>query len=132
MSLFCRISSSKKTLGITTVVLLIGSFIIRTMHEYKTQTGIIQFSAFSGWQLASNALFSYTKVKPNDLYIIPPKFQLLHKIVNMHMDSLRHEKNRPDESLGSYYLWNTQSPLTRYMLSKLPSDTVVDDFKEWA
>lgn len=113
-------------------ILLIGTFIWHSGNEYKKLIGTTQFSAFSGWQIASNALFMYSRLRNNDN--IPPKqFTSLHRTTLKHIDSLKHLSIRPDSILGVYYLWNEKAPLQRHMEDIWgPGINSAVHFKEWA
>lgn len=121
-----------KLAGAAAIVLLLGGFIGRTIYKYQAITGTTQFSGFSGWQLASNALFAYAHVPPEARKLTPEKFQTLHSITDRHMDSLNKLTLRPDSTLGIYYLWNEQAPLKKYIHQYYSNDSTIDGFKQWA
>jgi len=118
--------------GIAGIVILLGGFIVQTLYKYHTITGTTQFSAFGGWQLASNALFAYAHVSKQPAETVPDRFKELHALVNRHMDSLRQVKQRPDVELGVYYLWDEQSPLKRYVHNVYKKDSLTNGFNQWA
>lgn len=129
----------KKTLGVASILLLLGTFIIRTQYEYQRETGKSQFSAFGGWQIAANALYGYAHTKPDSPETVPEKFRSLHALVNQRTASLRHIPNflRPDSNVGVYYLWDLQSPLRVYMTQQYKAkDSIISTnyifFKRWA
>ena len=132
MILLTRLSVAKKLIALGSLTLLLGCFIGVNIAKYKTFTGTSQFSAFGGWQLASNALFAYAHSTPDAPEKLPESLRPLHKIVNHHMDSLNHLKTRPDQELGIYYLWNEGAPLKEYLREKWRNDPQRDGFKEWA
>jgi hypothetical protein len=119
----------RRFLGLGTIALVLLCFIGRTQNEYNVKTGTIQYSAFGGWQLAANALYGYAWSKPDTSVDVPPKFRLLHEIVNQHMDSIRKLRYRPDTSPGIYYFWDFKSPLRIY-LNKYYSGN--NFFEQWA
>lgn len=121
-----------KLAGIIAIIILISSFVVHTLYKYRTTTGSIQFSAFGGWQLASNAMFAYARVPLDRPETVPDKFRLLHTTVNLHMDSLQHLQKRPDSVLGVYYLWDEMSPLKKYMNNIYRKDSITPGFKRWA
>src|ERR1044072_6681408 len=121
-----------KALGILTTILLVGGFIGQTVNKYRTATGTGQFSAFGGWQLASNALFAYAHSKPIAAQSVPAKFRKVHEEVNKHMEALSHLLIRPDNQLGIYYLWDEHAPLKQYMRTKYLKDSTTDGFIKWA
>jgi hypothetical protein len=130
--LHSRISWSLKIASIGLSVLLIGGFIWHSSNKYQNLTGDRQFSAFSGWQIASNALFMYSHID-NHNDIPTPQFEMLHQITCKHIDSLKYLKSRPDSILGIYYLWDKKAPLQKYMEIKYSVGiNSAMHFKEWA
>jgi hypothetical protein len=119
-------------IGIGAIVFLLLAFIGHTQYEYKIKTGIVQYSAFGGWQLAANALYGYAYVQPDDPATVPGEFRELHTLVNQHMDSLRKLKHRPDKEVGIYYLWDFKSPLQLYKTQRYKNDNKTSWFKQWA
>jgi len=127
-----RLPWRTKIAGIALSVLFIGTFIWHCGNKYKELIGVRQFSAFGGWQMASNALFMYSQIN-DDSDATPAQFATLHKITRRHMDSLKNIKNRPDSVLGIYYLWDADSPLRKYMKSKWSNDEHESlKFEHWA
>lgn len=129
---FCHIHKWQKLVYASGIILLISGFILNTLHQYKQITGIRQFSAFGGWQLASNALFAYAQVPAESAAYLPDQIRPLHTMVNKHNDSLRTSPYRPDTNLGIYYLWDDHAPLKKYMLQKFKNDNNTNTFKQWA
>jgi len=127
-----KIPYYKKAVAVAMVVGLTGWFCISTVSEYKHVSKQAQFSAFGGWQLASNALYMYSHVKPEPLNKVPGQFKALHEIVNRHMDSLETIRRRPDSALGIYYLWDEKAPLKRYLARRWERDTTTDFFVKYA
>jgi len=128
---YATLNFKKKVGAIAMIILLISSFMLYTVRGYRLKTGRVQFSAFGGWQLASNALFAYAHVKQPQSAITRKLHDLL-TVTNKHMDSLFLLAHRPDSVLGIYYLWNEQAPLKQYMHQQYRQDTITDSFKKWA
>ena len=125
---------SIKLQGIGLVVLLIGLFVARTAYEYKIRTNTVQYSAFGGWQIASNALYGYAYANPIPVEKVPVKFRALHAIVNKQMELLKKYPPylRPDNEVAVYYLWDFNSPLRVYMSKLYPKTSDEDFFYKWA
>jgi hypothetical protein len=121
-----------KLAGNLLIFVLIGGYIIHTVKTYQRETGTQQFSALGGWQMANNVLYMYAHITPEPIAEMPPRLRPLHAIMIRHMDSLRYVKERPDTTLGIYYLWNEQSPLKQYMGIKWSADTTTNYFAKWA
>lgn len=107
---------------------LIAIFIWQQGNKYRELTGHRQFAAFGGWQLASNALVMYSKMK-HDQEKVPAKFTALHQVVRTHIDSLRNLNQSPVSS-GIYYLW--YGPLRQYSGNTQKVRTGTPNFKKWA
>jgi len=121
-----------KFVSIGLIMLLLGAFIGSTIRQYYKDTATLQYSAFGGWLIGSNALYGYAYARPDPTERLPARFQALHQIVNKHMDSIRHMPFRPDAEVSIYYFWNFQSPLLVYMNKKWEKDTTAGYFKRWA
>jgi len=121
-----------KLLGTGAIILLIGLFTGSTVREYYKKTGTFQYSAFGGWLVGSNALYGYAYAKTDPVESVPIKFRPLHRIVNRHMDSIRHLLIRPDAEVAIYYFWDFKSPLRIYMDNAWKGDTVTGFLERWA
>ncbi|THU39603.1 hypothetical protein FAM09_13970 [Niastella caeni] len=130
--IFNRMSKTHKMIGIVSIAMLLLAFIGRTQFEYNKKTGVVQYTAFGGWQIAANALYGYAFSNPDPVEDVPGKFRPLHSLVNRHMDSLAKVKLRPDREIGIYYLWDFKSPLRIYMEQSVTDDTVSFFLKKWA
>lgn len=129
--LVCRAQMQLRLAGIALLILFIAVFIAGTINQYKKYTNTSQFSAFGGWQIASNALFAYAHVRPLERDV-PSEFIALHTLANKHMDSLNKLTHRPDSSLGIYYLWEDLAPLKQYMANQYLNDHSTGIVKRWA
>jgi hypothetical protein len=129
-----KLSPIRKTICVGYMTLLLWTFVGATRHEYDRLYGASQFSAFGGWQIASNSLYGYAHSQLDPVEKVPKKFRKLHAMVNMHMDSIRRLKIRPDKEVAIYYLWNFKSPLRIYMdrESQLLKDSNAVFLEKWA
>lgn len=105
----------QRWLGIGAIAVLILAFIGRTQYEYAKRTGVAQFSAFGGWQIAANALYGYAFDQADNTELVPSQFNGLHDRVNRHLDSIQKLTIRPDAEPGVYYQWDPKSPLLWYL-----------------
>jgi hypothetical protein len=121
-----------KCIAVGCITFLIGGFISLNIEKYRTLTGMPEFSAFEGWQIASNALYAYAHAKTDPAELVPPQYRELHTLVIRQKDSLRNLSNRPDNQLGIYYLWDEHAPLRQYLKEKWQGDSVTNGFKKWA
>lgn len=124
-----KLSLRKKIIGLGLGLLLCCWFVGLTMVQYKKLTGYWQYSPFSGWQLANNAMSIYRKVDSVDRKSVPLKFRTLDNMVRKYYDT----DHVPIEAASTVYMWEPKLPLMRYnnMLFKA-KDTSEPQFKEWA
>lgn len=115
-------------------VLLIGCFILYTGNKYKQLAGTWQFSPFTGWQMANNAMYAYRYIDSMDRKPVPPKFRVLDQMVRTYFDTTRDVKKYPQEQLlaSTVYMWAPNSPLRLYMADQFKTDSVSDKLKQWA
>jgi hypothetical protein len=131
--LIAHITLRPKLIGIGTLLVLLVTNMGVTEYAYFKETGRWQFSAFGGWQLASNALYGYAYSESDIPTQVPKQFRQLQTVVNAHMDSIRHIfiYFRPDYDIGGYYLWNTKSPLSVYLHNYWRRDTSNSILNHW-
>lgn len=133
--LLSRQALKKKIAGMAISILLIAGFMYHTSNQYKELTGIRQFSPFSGWQLANNALYAYRYVqdkKPDD---VPAHFKQLDAMVRIYFDTTRNVLANPQERdmANTWYMWDPDSPLQLYMQKNFQRDsTTIANLKPWA
>lgn len=130
--IYCNLPKRDKWLGLVTLSILLSAFISRTQYEYHQKTQTVQYAAFGGWQMAANALYGYAYSNLDNIQTVPSDYRELHKLVNRHIDSLRHIALRPDREVGIYYLWDFKSPLRVFMEQQWQQDSTAPFFKKWA
>jgi hypothetical protein len=120
----------KKVFGLGFGLLLIGWFVGLSMFQYKKLTGYWQFSPFSGWQWANNAMFAYREVASVNRKPVPLKFRALDNMVRNFHD--KHPNLQLPEA-GSPYMWTEWFPLMRYQDSLFKAkDPSATELKKWA
>lgn len=107
---FCNVSWKAKVASIFTILILIGGFISYTTGQTEKVMGTKQFSAFSGWQMASNAVYAYAHIPQRRDIEVPAAFEPVHDKVNAWLDAVPMSA-RPDKPIMAYYLWDPVSPL---------------------
>jgi hypothetical protein len=114
--------------------LLIGLFIAYQSDRYAKLSGIRQFTPFSGWQLANNALYAYRYVDSAGVKPPPPEFQALDRAVRHYFDTTRDPYRHPEEMIqaSTVYMWDAHSPLQQFMQLQTKSDSTATNFKRWA
>jgi len=112
--LFVRKGIGFKIAGIASSVLtlVLGAMVVGQLT--KEQTGVRVFSAFSGWQMANNALYIYPYVKVERDRLPSPECRELDSMVAAHFEVSG--TSRPGhQSVDTWYMWDPGSPLKRYM-----------------
>jgi hypothetical protein len=121
-----------KIAGVLASLLFSGFFVGLTSWKYYKEIRVAEFSPFSGWQMAANALYGFAHVDSLDRERPPQKFMAIQSMAAKHMDSLNHVKKRPDTKPGLYYLWDGKSPLKTYVRVYFKGDTSIPQFYKWA
>jgi hypothetical protein len=129
-----RLGLRKKIIGLATGVLLCSSFVLYTSYKYKQLTGLWQYSPFSGWQLANNAMYAYRYVGRLDRKPVPKKFEQLDNMIRVYFDSTRDVKKHPQEALeaSTVYMWTPTLPLFKYRNTLFEKDTAAKELKKWS
>jgi hypothetical protein len=124
----------QKVAGIGIVIILCGSFVIYTGNNYKALTGKWQYSPFSGWQWANNAMYAYRYVDSVKRKPVKQKFENLDKMVRNYFDRTRDINKYPTESImaSTFYMWSKGMPLMQYKDSMFKKDTKSKELKKWA
>lgn len=129
------LSLRRKIYGAGLGVGLMTVFILFTGFKYKTLTGTWQYSPFSGWMLANNAMYTYRYVDSADRKRVPTKLKALDDSVRRYFDTHRNVKRYPEEALeaSTVYMWDPRtSPLYKYRESLYKKDSVTSELKKWA
>lgn len=121
-----------KITSIGLAALLLSGFIWHTSNQYEKLLGRREFSAFSGWQIASNALIMYRNLHDYSTDKPPANLMSLHQFVTHQLDSFNHLKARPDSVVQFFYMWSEVSPLRKYMRLRYQKDSSAPYFKRWA
>jgi len=132
--LLTRKSWKFKITGIASSFLIPAAFMIYTTRQYKKVIGISEFSPFSGWQLANNAMYAYRYVNDKHVTNTPVEFQELDKMVRTYFDTSRDLNTHPIETAvaNTVYMWDSRSPLQKYMKLHFKADSIRGDFIQWA
>ena len=123
-----------KLAGTGAGILAIALFMLHTSNVYYSLTGIREFSPFSGWQMANNAMYAYRYVNHKDTVDMPARFRSLDRAVRTYFDTTRDVKKHPEEMLeaSTVYMWDPASPLQKYMNDQFRKDSMAWDVKRWA
>jgi hypothetical protein len=120
----------KKVIGLGFGLLLCGWFVGLTLFQFKKLTGYWQYSPFSGWQLANNAMYTYQEVDSANREPVPLQFRALDNMIRNFYDT---HPDLPEGEASTAYMWTPSRPLRRYndslFKAKNPS---ASKFKKWA
>ncbi len=131
---FSRIPLRVKILNVGVAFLLCGLFIGYTVHKYYKLTGLVQYSPFSGWQWANNAMYAYRYVDSSERKPVPEKFRVLDNMIRQYFDSTRDVERFPSEKLeaSTVYMWSPGLPLMEYRNKLFKDNSPVTELKRWA
>jgi hypothetical protein len=125
-----KLSFRKKLIGLGLGLTLCCWFVGLTLFQYKRLTGYWQFSPFSGWLLANNAMYAYREVDSTDREPVPLKFRELDNMIRKFYDM---QPNLQVGEAGTVYMWTSSFPLTRYNDSLIKvKETPANEYKKWA
>jgi len=125
---------SIKIAGITLSLMSIGLFIGFTEIAFYRLNGVRQFSPFGGWQLANNALYTYSNVRLDDPTKVPNRFIELDSLTRRSFISSETKMLLLEhQSIRDYYIWDTvNSPLWQYKRYKYKNDHSTNNYIKWA
>lgn len=132
--LLSNLSVRRKMFGISIAILLCAVFIFHTSYQYRKLTGYWQYSPFSGWQLANNAMYAYRYVNISDRKPVPQNFKVLDQMIRTFFDTTGNVKKFPSEAemASTYYMWSPGMPLIKYRNELFKNDTAATELKKWA
>ncbi|MEI3798235.1 MULTISPECIES: hypothetical protein [unclassified Chitinophaga] len=121
-------------IGFGISLILIALFVQTTSKKYKEITGHKQFTPFTGWQMANNALYAYRYVDSAQRKKVPPELERLDKMVRNYFDSSRDIRTHPAEALiaSTVYMWDPSSPLSQYMENQFKNDSTATALRKWS
>lgn len=109
---FCQYSTFVKAWAVAMAIFLVGAFVLYTARQTETNMGRRQFSVFSGWQMANNAVYAYAHMpagaRRHDT--IPRQFATIQASVDRWLDSVPRSE-RPDRPIMAFFIWDPGSPL---------------------
>jgi hypothetical protein len=133
-----KLPLTKKLAGVGLGIAFCGIFVGFTMLQYKKVTGYWQYSPFSGWQLANNAMYMYKHIDSSDRKPVPPKFKALDdsiwNFLSLHRRLNATTLDPQFSEASTVYMWSPGMPLMNYRnaLFKKANDTAASEFKKWA
>ena len=107
----------KKTVGALAGIILITLFVYHTEDAAYQMTGTRQFSLFTGWQLANNALYMYDKINVDSNELPTPQARQLDYLAKGFFS--RNDKEKFNTFLyshpGNLFIQFSVSPLKEYL-----------------
>lgn len=119
---------AKKALGIVLSMLLVIVSAWYTIYETWKVTGTATFSAFSGWQLANNAMHMFPHIKSGLPLMQGRAYGSLDSTVKQYMDTVT---SFPFPKVSTHYMWDSHSPLKVYLRSYLHTHPHNSYFAAW-
>lgn len=111
--LLSKQSVVRKTVSIASSFVLIAVIIFATTIVTKNYTGTKTFSAFSGWQLANNALHV---MQHDNIDTSTIKDKAVKALVGFNVKFFDTAKQTfPDSGATAVFMWHISSPLKKYM-----------------
>ena len=103
----------RKSFGIALPILLIALFITSTMQKAYELTGTKQFSLFTGWQLANNALYIYDQITVDSNSLPTEDAKELNRISIAYFNSVDPNGYREylESYVGNYFIREPDAPL---------------------
>ena len=122
-----------KLLGTILPFLLIVPFIIHTRNEAYKLTGVRQFSFFTGWQLANNALYIYDQIEIDTMTLPTPEARRFNQTTIPFFKHIRPEvyRNYLETFEGNFFLRDAQSPMKEYFKNNYTFRTEMDIVRNW-
>lgn len=124
----------KKLAGIAFPCLLIALFIIHSRNEAYKLTGKKQFSLFTGWQLANNALYFYEKINVDTAALPSEQLRELDRFAQGFFTHLPPEQEYRDylnSYVGNFFIRQPRSPLKRYMAAHYQPKDELESVVAW-
>ena len=113
--LLCPKPGLFKLTGIAATILLVLAGTLTIKEVTRRETGAAVFSAFSGWQLANNALNMYPWIPVDTTNLPSPECRRLAVLCRQYFDSAAPSIEKEPPSATTSYMWEKRSPLRQYM-----------------
>ena len=99
-----------------------------TREQTRAETGAETFSAFSGWQMANNAMHIYPWL-PVDTVGLPPATDSLARYVSRYFGRQGITGNPPGATTA--YMWEKNSPLHEYLDAYRRAHSPISYYRAW-
>lgn len=117
--------------GMVTSILVVLAGMTLTRYITGKNTGTPVYSAFSGWEIANNALNIYPYIPVDTTGLPSPACrELVHDFVRPYFDTAAQTLRKDPPAVTTDYMWDRRSPLHLYMATHRNLDHL-DYFKAW-
>jgi hypothetical protein len=127
-------STLRKFIGSTLPFALLIPFILFTREASFKLSGTRQFSLFTGWQLANNALYIYNKVSIDSANLDSPQARELNRLAMRFFQPLNpdHFQKYLGSYVGNFFIRQPEAPLKSYFRLRYKPKTETEIVKCWA
>ena len=111
---------------------LLLPFVLHTRSLVRQMTGTAQFSLFTGWQLASNALYAYPHIRVDSTIFQSADAREVNRLSREYF--LNPPKNTNIDLLenpGNYFIQSAVSPLKKYLVTKFEFADEYGEIPAW-
>jgi hypothetical protein len=124
----------RKVSGIVLPLLFITFFVIHTRDAAYRLTGTRQFSLFTGWQLANNALYMYDQIEVDSSDFPTAEARELNRYSLRFMRRVNpdHYREFLDSYVGNFFIREPTAPLKQYYGSHYRFDGKNANIINWA
>ena len=129
--IFTRKSVAWRLTGIAISVPLLILFVVFTRNENLKITGVKQFSAYSGWRQANNALYMYPHIRVDTSHL-PSVYVSLDSTVRDYFRECKKEYLTVSPGDGEFYVFQSRTPLHRYLYPGERWGEPIIHFPDWS
>jgi hypothetical protein len=129
-----RHKSIIKWAGSVLPLLLIGLFITWTQNSAKKLTGVSQFSLFTGWQLANNALYIYDQIEVDSNTLPTSQARELNRTTIAYFKHVNQAVYRDylEDYVGNFFIRQPEAPLKQYFSRHFAPRNEMGTIVAWA
>jgi hypothetical protein len=123
----------QKIAGLLLPLLFIGGFVLYTREAAFKLTGTRQFSLFTGWQLANNALYLYDKIEVDSTKLPTKEAKDLHQESIKFFKKVDPVKYREylEDFVGNFFIKSADAPMKQYFFRHYRMDTREELVVSW-
>lgn len=119
----------QKLISIAVSFILLGMLVFKTINVTENYTGVRTFSAFSGWQMANNALHILRHETIDSTTIDDEEVKDVLRFVNHYFDTT--QQHFDSTGVTAAYMWRKFSPLKDYVIPYAQKNYLTSYFQAW-